>query len=281
MHSLAFRCVKGILTVLVFASLGVAACAPEENSGVERTGVPAESVGVDDEPSAVPVQPTSPTAAPAPDEGQESEPEQPAATAPGPVEPKPNEPNTSPEPDGEGPSEGAPTSETRLEEGPPRVVFPYGVYLFIEIVEERVMKSDSGGQTTSFAGDQQTYDFEPEDGALAGPVKGTLSESALTIVGRLVVTQIDRSKATVGQLYVLTQAGQAFGPVTIEAPSADGVVVVVVDGESYALGPGDSISVAGASRGDDDRLALSSASRSVSVTNHGFLQRADLSLTQP
>ena len=254
------------LTLAMVALAGCMADAPVVEVPPSQEAAGTKSDG---EPTAGPTQREGIAATLGPDEpGNGQEATAPAATGAAETE-QPGAPNSTPPPAAES------------DEEPARVVFPYGTYLFVEIVEERVLKSDSGGQTTSFAGDQQSYDFDPERGTLEGLVKGRPGEAALTVVGRLVITQIDRSKAEVGQLYVFAPTTHTFGLVTIEMVSADGSVFLVLDGQSAVLAPGESVLGESEGRGGDDRTALSSASRSVSVTNHGFLLRSGLTLTEP
>jgi hypothetical protein len=206
-------------------------------------------------------------------EGREAEPSRPTST----VE---TQTHASIDLEVPGDPDGPPEGDLPVEGDAPSA-FPAGMVLFIEIVEERVMKSESGGQTTSLAGDQPSYEYAAAAGTLVGSLKGPQSGGALTIVGRLVRSQIDRSTAEVGQLYSLTSPGQAFGLVTVDRVASDGSVVVLVGGDMHMLRPGESVSLVSGSREDADRLAVSAASHTITVTNHGFLARGDLTIGQP
>lgn len=237
------------------------------------------------------------TGVPSPDPNGETESPTPTSPAdPGPrgevqataSEPAPTEPAETDEADPVGaptntpePSKPAEPTAAVAAALPTDAGFPAGSFLFIEIVEQRVTKSDTPGQTTSFAGEQTSYSFDPVARALSGALEGTPVGDMPVIVGRIVVTQIDRSKASAGQLYALTQASQAFGTVVVEGVSCDGSVVVSVDGDRFTLAPGESVLMRLDAGGGDDRLAAGATGRTVTVTNHGFLLTENLSVTAP
>jgi hypothetical protein len=270
MHRIARVTGSRLVAALALCLAVLASCAPDEVPGA-RPGAPAPG-------QAATVERATPATV-APDD---------VASAPGPREDEaestraPEHPGDKPEQDADPPETERPgDAEVSPADGDERVVFPYGTYLFVEIVEERVMKSETGGQTTSLVGDQPSYEYDPSAGTLSGTLKGPLNEAALTIVGRRVISQIDRAKSEVGQLYSFTAKGQAFGLVAIDRVSSDGSVVILVDGELHTLAPGESFSIDGGGRQDDDRLGVAAGGRAVTVTNHGFLERSGLDLSQP
>lgn len=148
-------------------------------------------------------------------------------------------------------------------------------FLFIEVQETRVRKSETGDQTTSFTDEQSTYSFDPEDGTLSGPLEGTLAVDETVVVGHRVTTQIDQNTATSGRIYALPEGGQAFGPITIEGAEADGGLIFSHAGESHVLQRGESVQLELETPAGDD-LSAGQVQHRVTITNHGFLPRQGL-----
>lgn len=161
--------------------------------------------------------------------------------------------------------------------------FSSGNLLFVEVWEERVSKSATGSQTTSFVGEQVVYSYDPGAGTLSGPLEGALAGDIPVVVGHMVVNQIDRNKAAVGWLHALPEGGKPFGPITVERTEPDGTVFFIFAKTQYVLKPGESVRLevetdVGA---DSENLPAGQTQHTVTVTNHGFLPRAGLTVVAP
>ena len=162
--------------------------------------------------------------------------------------------------------------------------FSAGDFLFVEVREERVRKSATGSQTTSFAGEQTAYSYDPVAATLSGTLEGSLVGDTPVIVGHLVVSQIDRNKAVAGQLHALPEGGKPFGPIVIERPEPDGSVLFTLAGKQYVLKPGESVRLEveqGETEAGSEGLPTGQAQHTVIVTNHGFLARTGLTAVAP
>lgn len=146
-----------------------------------------------------------------------------------------------------------------------------GQLIFIEVQEERVTKS--GGQTTSFAGEQVTYSFNPETGVLKGTLQGPLDPDTQVIVGHLIINQINQNKAVSGQLYALTS--ELLLPIAFTVIKPTGTVCFTYEGQEHCLQPGQEISFQ-ARETDGGELEAGQTSRTIIVINHGLLSRMDL-----
>lgn len=176
---------------------------------------------------------------------------------------------------GTGTGTAVPTSTQQATTELPVSQFSADNFLFVEVRERRVRKSETGDQTTSFTGEQSTYSFDPEDGTLSGPLDGTLTSDEAVVVGHLVITQIDQNTATSGRLYALPEGGQAFGPITIEGVEADGGLIFSHAGEPHVLQRGESVQLELETPAGDD-FSAGQMEQTVTITNHGFLPRQGL-----
>lgn len=161
--------------------------------------------------------------------------------------------------------------------------FSAGNLLFVEVWEERVSKSATGGQTTSFVGEQVVYSYNPGAGTLSGPLEGALAGDIPVVVGHMVVNQIDRNKAAAGWLHALPEGGKPFGPIVVERAEPDGNVFFIFAGTQYVLKPGESVrlEVETGVGADSESLPAGQTQHTVTVTNHGFLSRAGLTVVAP
>jgi len=176
------------------------------------------------------------------------------------------------------PSSPAPATPT-----PTPFSFSAGNLLFVEVWEERVSKSATGGQTTSFVGEQVAYNYDPVVGTLSGPLEGALTGDTPVVVGHMVVNQIDRNKAAAGWLHALPEGGQSFGPIVVERAEADGSVSFVFGGTQYFLKPGESVRLEVETGVDaaSGSLPAGQTQHTVTVTNHGFLPIGGLTVVAP
>lgn len=190
--------------------------------------------------------------------------------------PAPVVPSESPTPV---PSSPSPATPTPAPQG-----FSAGNFLFVELWEERVHKSATGGQTTSFAGEQATYSYDPGAGTLSGTLEGALVGDMPVVVGHMVVNQIDRNKAAAGCLHALPEGGRPFGPIVVEHTEPDGSVFFAFAGKQYVLKPGEGVRLEvekGATEVGSEGLPAGRVQRTVMVTNHGFVPRAGLMVVVP
>lgn len=146
-----------------------------------------------------------------------------------------------------------------------------GQFIFVEVQEERVTKS--AGQTTTFAGEQTTYSFNPETGVLKGVLQGALGPDTQVIVGRLIINQINQNKAVNGQLYVLTP--ELGLPIVFTAIEPDGAVCFTYENQEHCLQPGQEISFQ-TRETDGGELEAGQTSQTITVINHGLLNKANL-----
>jgi len=154
-------------------------------------------------------------------------------------------------------------------------------FLFVEVREERVYKSDAAGQTTSFAGEGGTYSYDPAAGRLSGPLEGVLAGETAVVVGYVVITQIDRNRAASGQLYVLPEEGRTFGLILVEGAGPDGSVRFTYAGEVYVLEPGESVRLEVEAEASGEGLPAGQTQHDVTVTNHGLLPTEGLTAVAP
>jgi len=161
--------------------------------------------------------------------------------------------------------------------------FGVGNLLFVEVWEERVSKSATGGQTTSFVGEQVAYNYDPGAGTLSGPLEGALAGDIPVVVGHMVVNQIDRNKAAAGWLHALPEGGKPFGPIVVERAGPDGGVSFTFEGTQYALKPGESVRLEVETGVDaaSESLPAGQTQHTVTVTNHGFLPIGSLTVVAP
>lgn len=161
--------------------------------------------------------------------------------------------------------------------------FSAGDFLFVEVWEERVSKSATGGQTTSFVGEQVVYSYDPGAGTLSGPLEGALAGDIPVVVGHMVVSQIDRNKAAAGWLHALPEGGKPLGPIVVEHTEPDGNIFFIFAGTQYVLKPGESVrlEVATGVGADSEHLYTGQMQHTVTVTNHGFLPMAGLTVVAP
>ncbi|MCR4408158.1 MAG: hypothetical protein NUW24_14770 [Anaerolineae bacterium] len=146
-----------------------------------------------------------------------------------------------------------------------------GQFIFVEVQEERVTKSS--GQTTTFAGEQVTYSFNPETGVLKGVLQGALNPDTQVIVGRLIINQINQNKAVSGQLYALTP--ELLLPIAFTAIEPNGTVCFTYEGQEHCLQPGQDISFQMQEAGGGE-LEAGQTSRTLIVINHGLLNKVNL-----
>jgi len=187
--------------------------------------------------------------------------------SPSPLPPTPTSP-AGPEP--------LPDAPTHLKPTLPPQGFPPEQFIFVEVREERVTKSS--GQTTTFAGEQVTYSFNPESGTLKGTLNGTLGADTQVIVGRLVITQINQNKAFSGQLYVLSP--DLHLPITFTVIEPYGTVCFTYEGQEHCLQPGQEIAFQTRDSGGQG-LDAGQTSRTLTVINHGLLDKANLQVVGP
>ncbi|MDY7040397.1 MAG: hypothetical protein SVX38_06005 [Chloroflexota bacterium] len=143
--------------------------------------------------------------------------------------------------------------------------------IFVEIQEERTTKAS--GQTTTFAGEQSMYDFDPNTGTLKGVLNGASGPGIQVIVGRLVTSQINQNKATSGQLYALTP--DLSLPITFTVIESYGTVCFSYEGQEHCLQPGQEIAFQTRETGGGE-LEAGQTARRITVINHGLLDRANL-----
>jgi len=149
--------------------------------------------------------------------------------------------------------------------------FPVDKFIFVEVQDERVTKSS--GQTTTFAGEQTTYSFNPETGALKGTLNGVLGPDTQVIVGQLLITQINQNKAFSGQLRVLSPELRL--PIAFTVIEPYGTVCFTYEGQEHCLQPGQEISFQTRETGGGE-LEAGQTSRTITVINHGLLDKANL-----
>ena len=178
-----------------------------------------------------------------------------------------------------GPTPLTPLSPSPAPSATPLQVFPADSFLFVEVQDERVRKSETGRETSSVAGEQASYSYDTDAGLLSGTLEGSLIGSAPTVVGYVVVRQTDRIRAVAGRLYALPEEGKLFGPVMIERPQPDGTIRFALDGQEHALRPGESARLRAAANGSGEGLPAGQVRRTVTVTNHGFHRIDNLTAT--
>lgn len=193
----------------------------------------------------------------------------PAASSPSPVMPTPTRPQSA------GP-EALPDAPTPIKPTPPLRGFPADQFIFVEVQEEQVTKST--GQTTTFAGEQTTYSFNPESGTLKGTLSGVLGADTQVIVGHLVTSRINQNKAFSGQLHVLSPELRL--PITFTVIEPHGTVCFTYEGQEHCLQPGQEVSFQTRETGGGE-LEAGQTSRTISVINHGLLDKANLQVVGP
>lgn len=172
--------------------------------------------------------------------------------------------------------EALPDAPTPIKPTLPPAGAPPGQLIFVEIQEEHVTKAS--GQTTTFAGEQTTYSFNPETGVLQGTLKGVLGPDTQVIVGRLIITQINQNKAVSGQLYPLTP--ELHLPITFTVIEPYGTVCFTYEGQEHCLQPGQEVSLQARDAGGQE-LEVGQTSRTLTVINHGLLDKANLQVVGP
>jgi hypothetical protein len=188
----------------------------------------------------------------------------PAVSSPSPVPP------TSTRPPSAGP-EALPDAPTPIKPTPPLRGFPADQFIFVEVQEEQVTKST--GQTTTFAGEQTMFSFDPETGVLKGALNGAPDPDTQVIVGRLVIAQINQNKAFSGQLYVLSPELRL--PITFTVIEPYGTVCFTYDDQEHCLQPGQEVAFQ-AHDFSDQGLDAGQTARTITVINHGLLDKANL-----
>ena len=193
----------------------------------------------------------------------------PASPSPSLLPPTPTlAPSAGPEP--------LPDAPTPVKPALPPQGFPPEQFIFVEVQEERMTKSS--GQTTTFAGEQVTYSFDAETGTLQGTLNGTLGPDTQVIVGRLVITQINQNKAFSGQLYVLSPGLRL--PIAFTVIEPYGTVCFTYEGQEHCLQPGQEIAFQARDAGGQG-LDAGQTSRTLTVINHGLLDKANLQVVGP
>lgn len=157
----------------------------------------------------------------------------------------------------------------------PLADFDPALFLFVELVEIRVSEPE-GGQTTSFEGDMTTYRFDAANGTLAGELNQAVDQALRMVVGKLTQVQIGQNRAVGGQLYAYP--GESLPNLIIRFTGVDatGQVCFTYQDAPHCLAPGESITLQAEQKPADDEALPIFQKTSLTVTNHGFLNKTNL-----